>query len=126
MISRDIPPYPDPVYRPPPKPAEIPLQQTPRKLTELDADINMDFEENSPHQEGILTETYQRPDRSYFHEPPELENLINTGRLVQKFLPKQVDIDKILKIIQRKVLKRNKFTCNCKGNTGRIFEQPIF
>ena len=34
-----------------------------------------------------------------------MENLINTGSLVQKFLPKQADINKILKIIQRKVLK---------------------
>ena len=32
-------------------------------------------------------------------------SLINTGRLVQTFLPKQADIDKILKIVQRKVLK---------------------
>ena len=48
---------------------------------------------------------YQRPDRSYFQEPPELESLVSTGKLVQKFLPKQAEIDKILKITQRKVLK---------------------
>ena len=30
---------------------------------------------------------------------------MNTGRLVQKFLPKQADIDKILKEIQWKVLR---------------------
>ena len=41
----------------------------------------------------------------------KLEGLVNTGKLVQKFLPKQADIDKILKIIQRKVLKRTTFTC---------------
>ena len=35
----------------------------------------------------------------------ELESLVNTGRLVQKFVPKQADIDKILKVIQKKVLK---------------------
>ena len=35
----------------------------------------------------------------------ELENLVNTGRLVQKFLLKQADIDKILKIIQQRILK---------------------
>ena len=35
----------------------------------------------------------------------ELENLVNMGRLVQKFLPQQADIDKILKIIQWKILK---------------------
>ena len=57
------------------------------------------------YQEGIITETYQRPDKSYFQEPRELENLVNTGRLVQKFLLKQADIGKVLKIIQRKILK---------------------
>ena len=31
--------------------------------------------------------------------------MINTSNLIQKFLPKQTDIDKILKVIQRKVLK---------------------
>ena len=30
---------------------------------------------------------------------------MSTGKLVQMFLPKQADIDKISKIIQRKVLK---------------------
>ena len=34
-----------------------------------------------------------------------MDSLINTGKLVQRFLLKQADIDKILKIIQRKVLK---------------------
>ena len=48
-----------------------------------------------------MSETYQRPD---FQELQELESLNNTGKLVQKFLPKQVDIDKISKIIQKKVL----------------------
>ena len=38
-------------------------------------------------------------------QPKDLENLVNTGNLVQKCLPKQTDIDKILKIIQQKVLK---------------------
>ena len=44
MISRDIPLYPDPIYRPPPRPHDIPLQETLRKLTDLDTDINTDFE----------------------------------------------------------------------------------
>ena len=34
-----------------------------------------------------------------------MEGLNKAGKLVEKFLPKQADIDKILKIIQRKVLK---------------------
>ena len=67
--------------------------------------IDVDFGENSPHQEGIISELYQRPDKTYFKELKDLESLVNTSNLVQKFLPKQVDIDKILKIIQHKVLK---------------------
>ena len=62
-ISEEILTYQDPIYRPPPKPPEMPLQEIPRKLTDLDKDINMDFKENSPYQEGIISETYQRHDR---------------------------------------------------------------
>ena len=70
---------------------------------DLDTDSNMDFEENSPYQEGVILEMYQRQNRSYFQEPPELDSLISTGKQVQKFLPKQADIDKISKIIQEKL-----------------------
>ena len=31
-------------------------------------DINLDFEENSPFQEDIVLENYQRPDKSFFQE----------------------------------------------------------
>ena len=40
-----------------------------------------------------------------FSRTTRIVSLINTGRLVQKFLLKQADIDKILKIIQRRILK---------------------
>ena len=68
-ISRKIPMYPVPIYRPPPQPTEIPLHKIPRGFSDLDMDINTDFEENSPYQVGVISETYQRLDRSYFQEP---------------------------------------------------------
>ena len=68
---------------------------------DTDNDINTDFEENSPYQEGIISETYERPDKSYVKQPPKLGTLLDTSKLVQKFLPKQRDIDKILEILQR-------------------------
>ena len=52
-----------------------------------------------------MSKAYQRLDKSYFQEPKELQSLVNKSRLVQKFLLKQADIDKILKIIQQKVFK---------------------
>ena len=71
---REMHAYADPIYRSPPKPTEIPLQEIPRKLMDFDTDINMYFEENSPYQEGVISETYQRPSsRPIFPETPESE-----------------------------------------------------
>ena len=47
--NREIPFYPDAIYRTPPQPPEI-----------------YDFEENCPYHGGIKYEAYQRPDKSYF------------------------------------------------------------
>ena len=52
-----------------------------------------------------MSETIQRLDKSFFQEPKELGDRINNGNFVHKYLPKQMDMDKILEIIQRKVLK---------------------
>ena len=52
-----------------------------------------------------MSKTFQRPDKAFFQEPKELGDLINKENLVHKYLPKQTDIDKILKVIQRKVFK---------------------
>ena len=45
--------------------------------------INTDFEENSPFQEGIILEKYQRPDRFYIKELPELTDLLDTTKNVK-------------------------------------------
>ena len=45
-------------------------------------EINKDFEENSPHQEGIISEIYQRPDKSQLIEPPKLADLVDTDKIV--------------------------------------------
>ena len=103
---RPIPPYHEPFLRPPPRPPDVTAVKDSRKdLQDLDMDSKIEFEENSSHQEGIISETYERPDKLFIQEPPELKDLIDTSKLIQKFLPKQTDIDKILGIIKRKVLK---------------------
>ena len=83
-MSKEFPIYPHPVYRPPPKPVKTSIPEIPRSLLDIDPELNMDFEENSPLQEGLISETYQRPHKSCFQEPQKFEGLINTGRLVQK------------------------------------------
>ena len=81
--------------------------------------IDIKFEENSPHQEGIILEFYLRPNKSYFQELKDLESLVNTHNLVQKFLPKQADIDKI-KINSGKGFERYASFDNGKRNSGRL------
>ena len=105
MTGIQVPFYPDPLMKPPPRPPDIKKQNDRQINLDLDLEINKDIEENSLYQEGIISEIYQRPDTSQLVEPPELADLVNTNNIVQKYLPKQTDIDKILKIIQRKVLK---------------------
>ena len=94
-----LPPYLLPQTRPPPKPPDNTL-----KKQEVESS-KIEIEENLPFQESIISEIYERLDKSYFQEPTELKDLIDTNNIVQRFLPKQTDIDKILEIIKRKVLK---------------------
>ena len=75
-MIKDIPFYPDPTYRPPPKPVRIPTSESPENI-DISSELNIDFEENSPFQEGVISETYQRLDKSYFLYPQELEGLVN-------------------------------------------------
>ena len=93
---------------------------------ELDLEINKDFEENSPYQEGIISEIYQRPDKSPIVDPPELIDLVNTERIVQKYLSKQTDIDRILKVIQRKVLKGTHLPLTIKEIQAGYLNSPYF
>ena len=124
---RPSPPYYDPYARPPPKPPDItdPLDSQ-KDLLDNDLDRKVEIEENSPFQEGIISEIYERPDTSYVQEPQELKDLIDTTKLIQKFLPKQTDIDKILDIIKRKVLKGTHLPLTIKEIQAGYLSSPYF
>ena len=70
-MIKDIAIYPDPNYRPPPKPIRIPTPGSSQssESTDINPEINMNFKENSLFQEGVILEMYQRPDKSFFQEP---------------------------------------------------------
>ena len=78
------------------------------------------------HLEGIISETYESPDKSYIKEPHELADLVDTSKLVQKFLPKQTNIDKILDIIKRKVLKGTHLPLTIKETQASYLTSPYF
>ena len=125
--TRPVPPYPEPYYRPPPRPPyEIINNDSWKNLPNFDPDKRVEFEKNSPHQEGIISETYERPDASFIEDPPELQDLVDTSTLIQKFLPKQADIDKILDIIRRKVLKGTHLPLTIKEIQAGYLTSPYF
>ena len=103
----DAPFHPGLTYRPPPKPirSNVPRSQKSSQSSSSVENINLDINLDSLFQEGVISETFQCLDKSFFQDPKELNNLINMGNLIQKFLPKQAYIDKIHKVIQRKLLK---------------------
>ena len=96
------------------------------KIQDIKPNINIDIEENSPFQEGIMSKTFQRLDKSFFQEPKELGDLINEGKFIHKYLPKQMDIDKILGIIQRKVLKGTNLLVEIKEIQAGYLCSPYF
>ena len=127
LQHRPSPPYHDPYARPPPKPSDItnPLDSQ-KDLLDNDLDRKVEIEENSPFQEGIISEIYERPNTSYVQEPQELKDLIDTTKLIQKFFPKQSDIDKILDIIKKKVLKGTHLPLTIKEIQAGYLSSPYF
>ena len=116
----DVPFHLDPLLR---NPKQQPIKQN---IQEINPNINYDFEENSPFQEGIMSETFQRPDKSFFQNPKELGDLTNKKNLAHKFLPKQTDINKILDVIQRKVLKDTHLPVEIKEIQVGYLHSPYF
>ena len=72
----------------------------------------------------MISEIYQRPDKSQLMDPPELIDLVNAEKIVQKYLPKQTDIAKILKVIQRKVFKGTHLPLTKKEIQARYLNSP--
>ena len=114
----DVPLYSDPLFK-------LSTQQSTNKIS-YDPNINLDFEENSLFQEGIMSETFQRQDKSFFQNPKELGEVINKEKLIHNFLPRQADIDKILKIIQRKVLRGTHLPVEIKEIQAGYLQSPYF
>ena len=90
----DVAFHPGPVYRPPSKPIKQNMTHVQSSqssnVKNINPNINFDFEENSPFKEGVMSEMFQRLDKSFFQVLKELSDLLNEGNLVHKYLPRQM------------------------------------
>ena len=76
-LPTDVPFYPGPTYRLPPKPVRLFTPESrghsqssnSSETTNINPEINLDFKHYSPFQEEVISEVYQRPDKLFFQEP---------------------------------------------------------
>ena len=122
--------HPGPILRPLPRSIKQNLTHDQSlqnsNVKDINPNINFDFEENSLFQAGIMSKMFQRLDKSFFQESKELGDLVNKGNFIHKYLPKQMDIDKILEIIQRKVLKGTNLPIKIKEIQAGYLCSPYF
>ena len=75
----DVPFHPGATNRPPPKPirSNVPRSQensqSSSSIENIYPDINLDFEENSLFQEGVIFETFQRLDKNILSRPKRIK-----------------------------------------------------
>ena len=115
----DVPFHPGPTYRPPSKPIRSNMPSSQESLQNwlsvenINPVINLDFEEFTISGRCDFL-NFPRTGQIILSRPQKLKDLINMSNLIKKFLPKQADIDKILKAIQRKVLKETHLSVEIK------------
>ena len=103
----DVPFHLGPLYKPLPEliKQNVSYPQSSQSSNNIDnINPNFDFEENSPFQDGFMSETFPRPDKSFFQESKNWETS-QRENFIHKYFPKQTDIDKMIEVIQRKGLK---------------------
>ena len=72
-----LPLYLVPQNRPPPKPPDNLSKKKEVEGSKTEIEVNL------PFQESIISEVYERPDKSYLQELIELEDLIDTNNIIQ-------------------------------------------
>ena len=126
LETRETLSYINPILRPTARPLDVDDNNRIDSRPNMITDPNIDFEKNLLHQEGIISEMYESLDKPYIKEPHALADLVDTSKLVQKFLPKQTDIDKILDITKRKVLKGTHLPLTIKEIQASYLTSPYF
>ena len=96
--------WPSPPVHLPPFMKPVPAQIRPKAPNEVDAGYDPLMDMDSPFDDALVEIEYQRPVEDDFKLPPSLEKQIEQGRLAKRDLPRQAEIDRIMRRINRKVL----------------------
>ena len=76
--------------------------------------------------EEVLDPQIRIPDQSDFEIPPPLQEIIDPSKITHKFLPKQGDIDRLIKQINKKVLRDTNLNLNLRDLRAAYLQSPHF
>ena len=76
--------------------------------------------------EEVLDPQIRIPDQSDFEIPPPLQEIVDPSKITHKFLPKQGDIDRLIKQINKKVLRDTKLNMNLRDLRAAYLQSPHF
>ena len=114
-----------PMDSPPDSPPDSPVRmrkRPPKQLIEPDPIPGIDTGE----EETILAPVHTIPTDSDFLDPGPLSSRIDASKLIHKFLPQQGEIDRLLKQIQRKVLRDTNLPGSLKDLRAAYLTSPHF
>ena len=74
-------------------------KKKPLALNDLGVQHDSLHDLNSPFDDALIELQYRKPEMRDFWQPIQLNDQVDEGKVIQKALPKQTDIDKILKQI---------------------------
>ena len=123
---REIPAYAEPIFRPPPKPMEIPLQVIPRKHVDSDFDTLEKIWRKFPISRRCDVRNVPKAWKIIFSGPTRIARSSEYSQISANICTKIGWYTQTIKDNTKIISKGNSFTCNCKGNTDRILNQLIF
>ena len=74
----------------------------------------------------VLDPQIRIPDQSNFEIPPPLQDIVDPSKITHKFLPKQWEIDRLIKQINKKVLRDTKLNMNLRDLRAAYLQSPHF
>ena len=99
-----------PTIPPPPVPIQpqprIPTRERFENLDQMDLNLDPLMDIQSPYDDALVEIQYRRPTPDDFKIPNILDKEVDSSTIMAKHLPKQVDVDKVRKQIERKVLRQ--------------------
>ena len=102
------------------------MLQKPKALNEVDAEYDPLTDTDSPYDDALVEIEYRRPVDDDFTLPPSLEKQIEQGKLVKRDLPRQAEIDRVMRRTNCKVLHNIHLPLTLRDLQAAYLQSPQF